>query len=259
MTDRKPLIIGAVVVAVIVGLAIFLITQVSQPALPPSKTPPAAPVTPPRTTPPASAPVSTPLRTPPAATTPPGTTPPALTPPSAVAAKCGDFCRTISDCPLGNTCSTTGQCVLTQCSASPGSCQASGCSLNPNVAGVPPARVTATPGASIPPAAIAGGNIPTSSPISGGELPSTALISDDADRLLLGLLVIAGGLFVYLTNGHIKLFYALGGRYITAEFSDAEKQQLELEISETTQKQRQKKLNHLRAHSKDYEQKYLQD
>jgi len=259
MTDRKPLIIGAVVVAVIVGLAIFLITQVSQPALPPSKTPPAAPVTPPRTTPPASAPVSTPLRTPPAATTPPGTTPPALTPPSAVAAKCGDFCRTISDCPLGNTCSTTGQCVLTQCSASPGSCQASGCSLNPNVAGVPPARVTATPGASIPPAAIAGGNIPTSSPISGGELPSTALISDDADRLLLGLLVIAGGLFVYLTNGHIKLFYALGGRYITAEFSDAEKAQLKLDLQATLERERKQRLKTTKATAAEYEHHYLEN
>lgn len=113
---------------------------------------------------------------------------------------CGQACTATSDCAAGLTCgAATGVCTDSQCvtSGAP-NCQ-NGCYVPP-----------------------------TTAPTSGdAKLPDTALISEEVDLLILGTLFVFMAALAWRTNSHIDLFYLLGGRQISAFFSDKDRKILE--------------------------------
>jgi|GEM_PF-5231600 len=182
--------------------------------------------------------------------------------PSNLVKACGNSCVSAVDCPSTNTCQDiSGQgkrCVLTTCATNPSACETTLCTLKGTATSTPTptvrpvsAAVTASPAATAMAAQcgktcvahvdcgsglICSNNKCIPESCIGGKcadpckLPNTAIISDDADRALLGLFVLFLGFILWRTNLHTRLFFALGGRYLTAEFSDSEKEKLEFEV-----------------------------
>ncbi len=93
----------------------------------------------------------------------------------------------------------------------------------------------------------------------GCSLPKTALISDEADLVLFAIIIIIAGIFIYKTNFHVELFYALGGRYITAEFSDNEKDKLDKEIEKINKIRKKQKLEESKKTRESFEKSVLGD
>jgi hypothetical protein len=87
----------------------------------------------------------------------------------------------------------------------------------------------------------------------GCQLPNTDLINDEVDRILFGVIILLIGAIIVRTNAHVDLFYAMGGRNITALFSDTERETLEREMARYEQQRKRKLINKAKSDRESFE------
>lgn len=179
------------------------------------------------------------------------------------APQCGDACTSTSDCPTDHSCNTTsGKCELTAC-VNGDNCDPTMCTVVPDE--VKKCGESCSTNAECPNNhTCSNGQCVLNSCLpdkctDGCSLPATAIISDSADRLILGILAMMLGLLAWRTNFHVQLFYGLGGRHITANFSDEERSQLEAEIIEQRYQQKLRQNKNRRQSTKSFEESLLED
>ncbi len=173
--------------------------------------------------------------------------------------ECGGSCESDLDCAAGLTCDvTTNLCMSPACIDSPNSGNCTGGCLTQVTSKCGDACSTTedcpVDHSCIEQKCVANFCLPDKCN-DGCTLPETAIISDEVDRLLLGVLVLIIGVLVYKTNAHMDLFYLFGGRNITSIWSDEEKEKLmeEKRQSEIIQKRYMAKKSE--AQRKEFESK----
>jgi len=159
--------------------------------------------------------------------------------------QCGGSCTTSADCTTGNTCGSNGLCTATVCTdANSGVTCSGGCPVTTTgKCGDSCANDTACPNnhTCSQGKCVADFCLPNKCN-DGCQLPATALISDEADRLLHGLVALILGFLALRTNFHSKLFFTLGGRYLTAGLFESEAEKLAQEEAEDQVQQRKQKI-----------------
>jgi hypothetical protein len=196
------------------------------------------------------------------------------TPGTGTDAQCGDACISDSECPTDNVCSASGTCVIDECNSDPTKCMegdlceledtdvGEGTDEEPEVDGTAQcgdacqatgdcAGDNACEGGKCVASFCVGGNC-----ADGCTLPETALINDDVDRVLLGFVIAIIGILAIKTNFHVKLFYALGGRFITAQFSTEEQDRLNQEVAAYEEYKKEQQLEKSKESREEFEEAF---